>query len=405
MVFRFAEGRTFSALYQKKMILSAFNTRNKNDGFAIATFGKQKDPVITIQEPYFICGDLGLEGFTPYIFLKAKNVDKFIVQKQSVAEASNYYVTEDFVNFKRLSNEFPEKDYKWMKAELVEWKNVDGRTLQGVLYKPDDFDSTKSYPVIFNYYVRSSNALHHYEAPGMVGGLNLPYMVTQDYLVFVPDIFYKIGEPGRSAYNCIVSAANHLAMFPWVNRKKMALYGHSFGGFETNYVIAHTNLFAAAVSSSGMTNFISAYGSIVGDGVSRQGQYELTKDRIGGTLWDKLDSYIDNSPVLRADKIETPLLMMGNKEDDDVPFTQGVELFTALRRLGKKVWMIQYDGEGHIIVGCSDAPKDWMLRVKTFYDHYLKDMPSQKWMTQGVSAQEKSFFSGMETDVSHVKSE
>ncbi|WP_160714143.1 alpha/beta hydrolase family protein [Chitinophaga solisilvae] len=403
MVFRFAQGRKFgTGLSDKKMLLSAFNIHNKNDGFAMVEIEKQQDPKIILQEPYFICGDLGLEGYTPYVFQKAKDKNIYIVQKQSVSEAPNYFVTEDFIKFRQLSFEYPERSYKWMRAELIHWKNIDGKELQGILYKPDDFDSTKPYPIIFTYYVRNSNALHYYEAPGLSGGFNLPYMVTNGYLVFIPDIYYKIGEPGRSAYNSIVSAANYLGRFSWIDKKKMGLYGHSFGGFETNYVIAHTNIFAAAVSSSGMSNFISAYGSIIGNGKTRQGQYELGKDRIGGTPWNEVDKYIDNSPVFRANNIETPLLMMGNKDDDDVPFSQGVELFTALRRLGKKVWMMQYDNEGHIIAGCDNAPKDWTLRVRSFFDFYLKDKPARKWMTQGVPAVKKAFFSGMEIDSSHV---
>jgi dipeptidyl aminopeptidase/acylaminoacyl peptidase len=166
---------------------------------------------------------------------------------------------------------------------------------------------------------------------------------------------------------------------PFVNERKMGLQGHSFGGFEVNYIISHTGLFAAAMSSSGMTDFISCYGSIIGDGSSRQRQYELYRDRIGATLWDNPALYLKNSPVLNADKISTPLLMMANAQDEDVPFTQGIELFTALRRLGRKCWMLQYDGGGHAVF--DTAANDLTIRMKQFFDHYLQEKPGPAWMT------------------------
>ncbi len=150
---------------------------------------------------------------------------------------------------------------------------------------------------------------------------------------------------------------------------------------------------AAAMASSAMTDFISAYGSIVLGGTSRQRQYELYRDRIGATPWQRPDLYIENSPVLRADKVSTPLLMLADNDDDNVPVQQGVEFFTSLRRLGKKVWMLQYDGEGH---GLSNKTSqyDFTVRLLEFFNYYLKDEPPPIWMTEGIPANRKGIVTG-----------
>ena len=206
-----------------------------------------------------------------------------------------------------------------------------------------------------------------------------------------------MGYPGKSALNAIVSAVESLATEPWVDRRHIGLQGHSFGGFEVNYIITHTDIFAAAMSSSGMTDFISAYGSVIGDGSSRQRQYELYRDRIGATLWERPDLYIENSPVLMANNVTTPLLMMANKGDGDVPWTQGLEFFTALRRLGRRAWLLQYDGSDHMCVGF-EACLDRLQRMQQFYDYFLKGALPPRWMTAGIPAVAKGVDTGLELD-------
>jgi dipeptidyl aminopeptidase/acylaminoacyl peptidase len=183
--------------------------------------------------------------------------------------------------------------------------------------------------------------------------------------------------------------------FPWVDKEHMGLMGHSFGGFETDYVIVHSHLFAAAVSMSGMTDFVSAYGSIIGNGTSRQRQYELYRDRIGATLWQRLDLYLENSPILKANEVTTPVLLMANKKDEDVPYEQGVEFFTALRRLGKKALMLQYDNGDHQVRNLADQ-KDLSLRIWQFFGYYLKGEPPPKWMVVGIPATKKGIDNGYE---------
>jgi dipeptidyl aminopeptidase/acylaminoacyl peptidase len=195
----------------------------------------------------------------------------------------------------------------------------------------------------------------------------------------VPDIHYKIGYPGKSAYNAVVSAAIYLSKFTWVDSSKMGIQGHSFGGFETCYIVTHTKKFTAACAASPMTNFVSAYGSVIASGISRQKQYEYGRDRIGKNLWEGKKLYIENSPVLNAETVKTPLLIMANDQDGDVPWQQGIEFFTALRRLGKKAWMLQYQGQDHILLD-EKAKLDYTIRLKQFFDHYLMGKAAPQWM-------------------------
>lgn len=268
-----------------------------------------------------------------------------------------------------------------MTATLLHWKMTDGDSRQGILYKPASFDSTKQYPVIFNYYGESSDCLNCYRPPELSSGeLNIPWYVSRDYLVFVPDIDIPKGHPGKGFANAVISAAAYLSRFTWVNKYKMGLQGHSFGGYGTNYIITHSSLFAAAQESCGPTDLISGYGAIRKySGKSLQFIYERGQDNMGATPWERPDLYIESSPVLRADQITTPLLIMHNEDDNTVPFAQAIELFTALRRLKKPVWLLKYEHEGHQLLNEKNK-LDFTIRQQAFFDHFLKDLPAAGWL-------------------------
>jgi dipeptidyl aminopeptidase/acylaminoacyl peptidase len=334
--------------------------------------------------------------------IKAQNTELWLVRRTSASEAPNYFMTDDFKTFAPLSDVQPQKPFNWLTAELLSWTTFDGILAQGILYKPEDFDPKKKYPVIFNYYEAMSDRLYDYpklEYPE--GSMNIPWFVSHGYLVFTPDIYFKTGQAGQSTVNSVVSAAEFLAKKPFVNAQKMALQGHSFGGFETNFLITHTKLFAAASEGAGVVDVISAYGSlkgINGIGPGATAYTERGQGRMGATLWENPTSYIDNSPIFKVNEVTTPLLIMHNKNDGNVSWAQGFQLFTALRRLNKKAWMLQYDGEGHILG--DSAAKDYTIRQTQFFDFYLKGAPPPKWMTQGIPARLKQIDDGLELDTS-----
>jgi len=140
----------------------------------------------------------------------------------------------------------------------------------------------------------------------------------------------------------------------------------------------------AAAPGALVANMTSAYSGIRwGTGLPRQFQYERSQSRIGGSLWDYPLRFLDNSPIFRADRVETPLLMIHNDEDDAVPWYQGIEYFLALRRLGKEAYLFTYNGEKHGLRKRINQ-KDYTRRLQEFFDHFLKGAPAPEWMEKGI---------------------
>lgn len=371
-----------SELSSGELLLAALNKENYDNGFfKVSLQGELKDPVFLSIDSclYYAHEGFSIEFLKSQPIRKAKNAEVYLLEKMNSNSFPNLYATKDFKNFTQLSYLYPEKAYNWLTTELMSFKQRDGSTLQGILYKPENFDATKKYPVIFYFYEKLSGRLHGYLEPELsVGSINIPYYVSNGYLVFTPDINYTEGLPGDGALNAVVSAAKKLSQLPYVDSERMGLQGHSFGGYEVNYIVSHSKLFAAAQDASGASDFISYYNGSYREH-SAQFYFEWGQGRIGSTLWQRPDLFIYNSPIFNADKVETPLLIMHNKDDGEVPFQQGLEWFTALRRLGKKVWMLQYDGEYHTI-NRQNNKLDFTVRTKEFFDYYLKGSPQPQWM-------------------------
>lgn len=361
------------------ILLQSLNKNNKFGGYFNKNVSEVSDPV-KITEGAFANG----------MIIKAKNAAQYIAQR-STPSASELFYGQDLNGLTAITNiAEQQKDYNWLKAELVRWKMFDGKMSEGILFKPENFDPKKKYPVVFYFYERNADGLYSYRTPApSASTINIAYFVSNGYIVFDPNIYYKTGEPGQSAYNSVVSAAKYLSTMPFVDSTKMGIQGQSWGGYQVAYLVTKTNMFRAAGAGAPVANMTSAYGGIRwGSGMNRQFQYEKTQSRIGATLWQRPDLYIKNSPLFTADKIQTPLLIMHNDADGAVPWYQGIELFTALKRLDKKVWMLQYNGEDHNLVERKNR-KDLSVRLSQFFDHYLKGAKPAKWMTEGLPAVDK----------------
>ena len=330
---------------------------------------------------------------------KASDADVVAFERSTFQDFPDVWVTDtDFDSPRKVTDANPQQDeYAWGTAEIVEWTSNDGVPLQGILYKPEDFDASQEYPMMVYFYERSSDGLHNYIVPAAGGSsINLSFYVSRGYLVFVPDIPYRIGYPGESAIDAVVPGVLEVVGQGFVDRENIGVQGHSWGGYQIAYMVTRTDIFAAAEAGAPVANMISAYGGIRwGTGMSRMFQYERTQSRIGGSLWETPLRYIENSPIFTADKINTPLLMMHNDEDTAVPWYQGIELFVALRRLGQPVWMLNYNGEPHGLRKEQNR-KDWAVRMQQFFDHYLKDAPAPVWMDEGVPAILKGKTLGLE---------
>ncbi|GGA93918.1 alpha/beta hydrolase family protein [Puia dinghuensis] len=368
------------------LLLTVFNQRDMSEGFVLHRLGSTFDADTTG----------GLTGAQSYNgFFKAKKAAVYGWLRGNFDKPYDVYV--DRRQYSQINPQ--QKDYNWLTVELHHWKMLDGKQSEGLLYKPEDFDSTKKYPVIFYFYERDARTRYDYIAPQPVrASINIAYFVSNGYLVFDPDIYYKTGQPGEDAYNSVISAARYLSRFKWVDTTKMGLQGHSWGGYQVAYLVTRTHLFAAAEAGAPVANMTSAYGGIRWEsGISRQFQYEKSQSRIGSTLWQRPDLYLKNSPLFRADKVTTPLLMMHNDADGAVPWYQGIEYFSALRRLGKKTWLIEYNGEGHGLTERRDR-KDWSMRLSQFFGYYLKGERAPRWMVEGVPATLKGIDWGLTTE-------
>ncbi len=370
--------------------LGAFNNQNKQSGVYQTIISKAKNP-----EEVVMSNTWGAQKMT-----KALNANEFIYTKESFRNSPDVYVSTNFKDEKKISAINPQqKDYLWGNGELVTWKTYSGKDATGVVYKPENFDPNKKYPMIVYFYEKLSDNLNRYQAPAPTPSrINHTYFVSNDYIVFTPDISYTIGHPGKSAEDYINSGVEALKKNTWVNGSKIAIQGQSWGGYQVAHLITATNMYAAAWTGAPVVNMTSAYGGIRwGTGMSRQFQYEQTQSRIGKTLWEAPELYIENSPLFNMPKVTTPVVIMHNDEDGAVPWYQGIEMFMALRRLGKPVWMLNYNGDDHNLIKRANK-NDIQQRQVQFFDHYLKDKPAPKWMTEGVSAINKGIDWGFDLE-------
>lgn len=367
------------------ILLSVFNDQTKATGYYSLSLktGELKS---------LIYGNYRYAGVS-----KALDSDRILFTRENYNEFPDVWLSNmSFSAPKKITTANPQmKNYLWGTVEMITYTSLDNAPLQGLLYKPENFDPKKKYPMLVYFYEKSSDGLYSHFKPQPAWSIIQRVMcVSNDYLVFIPDIIYKNGLPGESAYNCIMPGVNQLIGQGFVDEKNIGIQGQSWGGYQTAYVITRTNLFKAAGAGAAVVNMTSAYGGIRwGSGMSRMFQYEKSQSRIGGTLWEKPLYYIENSPLFYADKIQTPVLIMQNDKDDAVPWYQGIEFYMALRRLQKPAWMLVYNDEVHNLQKRQNR-EDYDIRLMQFFDYYLKGAPEPAWMKKGIPATEKGITTG-----------
>jgi dipeptidyl aminopeptidase/acylaminoacyl peptidase len=359
------------------LLLYTFNEKTKYAGLSTLKL-VMNAPVTNIMNGPFLL-DRAL--------LKAANAKVYAYTKETYTASPNVYTYIDGKE-NQLTHLNPQQaNYNWGTAELFKWKAYNGKEATGIVYKPEGFDPHKKYPAICYFYEKLSDGLYQYIPPSPTPSrLNISFFVSRGYIVFAPDIEYQTGYPGKSAYNYIVSGARALVKKGWVDSTHIGIQGQSWGGYQTAYVITQTKLFKAAWAGAPVSNMTSAYGGIRWEsGMNRQFQYEKTQSRIGATLWEKPQLYMQNSPLFYLPKVSTPLVIMHNDADGAVPWYQGIELFTGLRRLNKPVWLLNYNGEAHNLVQRKNR-KDIQMREQQFFDWLLKGERAPQWLSAGVPA-------------------
>ncbi len=270
--------------------------------------------------------------------------------------------------------------FKWGKESKINYRNRDGASLTGTLYYPAKFEAGKTYPMIVNVYQLMSPYYHTYIPPSnqQGDGFNVTRFVNSGYFVLLPDIVYRIGDPGVSATECIEAAVDAALLAAPIDSGKVGLIGQSFGGFETSFAITQTNRFAAAVAGAAPTDLISNYLHLDAYGTPDIWRFEHFQGRMKKSLFEDIEGYIRNSPVFQAAKVTTPLLSWTGELDQHVPWQQSFEFHLALRRLGKQNVMLVYAGEGHSLIN-QEKCADLALRIEQWFGHYLKGDPMPSW--------------------------
>jgi dipeptidyl aminopeptidase/acylaminoacyl peptidase len=324
---------------------------------------------------------------------RSANKKTILFRKSSVELFPDVRIlSQEYDTEKVLSTTNPQQvEYNWATVELIDWKSYSKTPLQGLVYKPADFDPSKKYPLIIYYYELNSEGLHNHYPPKPTASVIHPTeYASAGYIVLVPDIRYTVGHPAQSAYDCIMSGTDRvLKLYPSIDSTKMGLQGQSWGGYQTAQLITMTTRYAAAMAGAPVSNMLSAYGGIRwGTGINRQFQYESTQSRIGKTIWEAPTLYLENSPLFHVPTIQTPLLIMANDKDGSVPWYQGIELYTAMRRLAKPCWMLNYNGDDHNLTRTANRI-DLSIRMRQFFDHYLLGKSAPAWLVEGLPATKK----------------
>lgn len=246
---------------------------------------------------------------------------------------------------------------KLTRSELVEYLDVDGNTLYGILYYPVDYEPGRKYPLVAEIYEDFfDNGFNH--------RMNL--LANAGFFGFRPSVKFETGYPGEAWLKGVTTGINELIDRGIVDPDRLGVHGTSYGGYATNLLITQTDRFAAAINISGKVNIISFLGDSPKITTRNYRAAEEGQDRIGATLWEQPHKYIAHSAVMFADRIDTPLLLLSGEGDWNVPATNQREMYYALRRLGKEVVWVHYVNAGHG-AGRSSTVDD-------FHDHWRRIM-------------------------------
>jgi dienelactone hydrolase len=320
--------------------------------------------------------------------VKAKNAEVYLFSKEKFNEPTEFYLTDaNISNSVLVTENAPDASkYLWSSGvRLVNYVSDKGDSLQAALLLPSNYQEGTKYPTIIYYYEKLSQTIHNYTNPGFSGtGWNPNVYTSNGYAVLIPDIVYQLDDPGMSAVWCVIPAVKEAINTGIIDPGNMGLHGHSWGGYQTSFLITQTDMFKAAAAGAPLTNMISMYDLIYwNSGGGNMSIFEASQGRFRGAPWENWDSYQRNSPVYHVKNVNTPLLLLHNDKDGAVDFTQGIEYYNALRRLKKSVIMVQYKGENHGISKLENR-KDYSVRMMEFFDHHLKGKEAPDWIASGI---------------------
>jgi dipeptidyl aminopeptidase/acylaminoacyl peptidase len=361
----------------KPVYLSLEGRWTKRTGYARLESGKTERLVF---------GDQAVRGLE-----KAKNADTFLYQAGAWNQSPNVFTAgADLKSAQKASDTNPfAGEYPWGRAELVDYRNSHGERLQGALYYPANYERGKQYPMIVQIYEIMSTQLHSWTAPSERTTYNATVWTQNGYFVYRPDIVFRPRAPGLSALDCVTSGVKKVLESGMIDAKRVGLVGHSWGGYETTFLLTQTNMFAAGVAGGPLTNLASSYGEIYwNSGGPETNHAEVGQERMEVPLYEDPQAYIRNSAVYFAHKLSAPLLLSVGDHDGASDWHQDIELYNSARRAGKPVVMLVYEGENHAVAQKANQ-LDYHRRINAWFDHYLKGEPAPEWITQGVTVLER----------------
>jgi dipeptidyl aminopeptidase/acylaminoacyl peptidase len=367
----------------RDIYIVGFNINTKKSSLNILNISKQRfrhliDLDSKLSDPYFDVAESK--------FCKSRDSESYLLLLENAASSPNYYFTKDFKNLIAISDEHPESKYEWLNAVPIFYSDSSGQRYQGILYRPEKFDSSRKYPVIFQYYGYLSNNLFEYVSPRPVSAnINIPLMVSSGYLVVCPDIMLtKNKTMGMSALISLNAAADYMIATQFIDSNRLGLVGHSVGGFETNFIITHSQRFAAALSAAGVSNMVQTVNEVYPESGGSRENYVKLAYGFGAGLDSLTSAYVSNSPILLAKRINTPLLLVHNDKDGGVDVSHTIQFFNQLRALRKPVWWLNYSGEPHVILKMENR-LDYQQRTKGFFDHFLMYKSTPDWMCRPIT--------------------
>ncbi|HYW52122.1 MAG TPA: prolyl oligopeptidase family serine peptidase [Gemmatimonadaceae bacterium] len=321
-------------------------------------------------------------------YRKARDADTWVFTRQTFVSFPDFYAADaGLANVRRLTDANPQQsEVAWSAgARLIEYTcDNTGDKLQGALFLPAGYETGKKYPTLTYIYEKLSQGFHAYAQPNATRYANPSVYTSRGYAFFMPDITYKLDDPGQSAVWCVVPAVKAAIASGVVDSANVALQGHSWGGYQTSFITTQTNIFKTAIAGAPLTDMVSMFSSVYWNtGGTNQGIFISSQGRFRNSYAKDPDAYLRNSPNRFATKLQAPLMILHNDRDGAVDFNQGITYYNTLRELGKDVVLLEYVGENHGLARPINQ-KDYALRMQEWFDHFLQGKPAPEWMQEGV---------------------
>jgi dipeptidyl aminopeptidase/acylaminoacyl peptidase len=372
VVYIVVAGGKLAATETRDMIVVTRDDETKQNGFyAVDVRDGSSSVLLEREECYWFSFDKNFIRVSP-------DGRTIVFSAQDASHPLDLWVSDTaFRQQRRLTRTNPPLDrYEMGAAEMIHWRSLDGKELQGALLLPSGYQKGKRYPLAVWVYggANLSDEIHEFGFTGLGEPLNLQLLATRGFAVLAPDAPQDLGTPMLDLLKTIVPGIDRVVDMGIADPERIGVLGQSYGGYSVTSLLVETSRFKAAVAVDGFADLVSAYGQLNTDGTAYAASREHGQEQMGGPPWQYRDRYIENSPIFYLDRVTTPLLLVHGAADEWVHASLSDEVFVGLRRLGKDVSYAKYPGEGHTpdIWNAKDQ-LDLSNRVIDWLDRHLGD--------------------------------